>query len=53
MVLGECRKYFRSAQDLYAVRYLDRQQTAYKKSNNKALYFDSFSNLRPPSDLVL
>ena len=25
---------------------------AYNKSNNGALYFDSFGNLQPPSDLV-
>ena len=25
---------------------------AYKKSNNETLYFDSFVNLQPPSDLV-
>ena len=28
MVLGECRKHYRNAQDLYAARYLDRQQKA-------------------------
>lgn len=26
--------------------------TAYVKNNNKALYFDSFGNLRPPKELV-
>ena len=26
MVLGECRKLYRNAQDLYAARYPDRQQ---------------------------
>ena len=26
MVLGDCRKHYRNAQDLYAARYPDRQQ---------------------------
>ena len=29
MVLGECRKHYRNAQNLYAARYPDRQQKSH------------------------
>ena len=42
MVLGECRKHYRNAQDLYAARYPDRQQKSHMAFNRLADRFCRF-----------
>ena len=49
MVLEECRKYYRNAQDLYAARYPDRQQKshmAFKRLADRFCYFGTVKQTR-------
>ena len=42
MVLGECRKHYRNAQDLYEARYPDEQQKSHMASKRLADRFYRF-----------
>ena len=46
MALGECRKHYRNAQDLYAVRYPDRQQQSHMVFNRLADLFCRFGTMK-------
>ena len=46
MVLGECRKHYRNAQDLYAARYLDRQQQSRMTFMRLADHFCRFGTVK-------
>ena len=46
MVLGECRKHYRNAQDLYAARYQDGQQKSYMSFKRLADRFCRFGTVK-------
>ena len=46
MVLGECRKHYRNAQDLYATLYPDRQQKSHMAFKRLADRFCRFGTVR-------
>ena len=46
MVLGECRKHYRNAQDLYAARYPDRQQKSHMAFKWLADRFSRFGTVK-------
>ena len=46
MVLGECRKHYRNAQDLYAARYPDRQQKSHMALKRLADRFWRFGTVK-------
>ena len=46
MMLGECRKYYRNAQDLYAPRYPDRQQKSHMVFKRSADRFCRFCTVK-------
>ena len=46
MVLGECRKYYRNAQDLYASGYPDRQQKSHMAFKRLADRFCRFGTVK-------
>ena len=46
IVLGECRKYYRNAQELYAVRYPDRQQKSHMAFMQLADRFCRFGTVK-------
>ena len=46
MVLGECRKHYRNAEDLYAARYPDRQQKSYMAFKRLADRFCRFGTVK-------
>ena len=49
MVLGECRKHYRNAQDFYAAHYPDRQQKshmAFKRLADRFCRFDTVKQTR-------
>ena len=46
IVLGECRKYYRNAQDLYAARYPDRQQKSHMAFKRLADRFCLFGTVK-------
>ena len=46
MVLEECRKYYRNAQDLYAARYPDGKQKSHMDSKRLADGFCRFSTVK-------
>ena len=46
MVLGECRKHYRNARDLYAARYPDRQQKSHMASKRLADRFCRFGAMK-------
>ena len=46
MVLGECRKHYRNAQDLYAARYPDRQQKSHMDFKRLADCFCRFGTVK-------
>ena len=46
MVLGECRKYYRNTQDLYAARYPDRQQKSHMVFKRLAGRFCRFGTVK-------
>ena len=46
VVLGECRKYYRNAQDLYATRYPDRQQKSHMAFKRLAERFCRFGTVK-------
>ena len=49
MVLGECRRHYRNAQDLYAAHYPDRQQKphmAFKRLNDRFCCFVTVKQTR-------
>ena len=46
IVLGECRKHYRNAQDLYAYRYPDRQQTSQMAFERLANRFCRFGTVK-------
>ena len=46
MVLGECRKHYRNAQDLYAARYPDKQQKSHVAFKRLADRFCPFGTVK-------
>ena len=46
MVLGECGKHYRNAQDLYAARYPDRQQKSHMAFKRLADSFCRFGTVK-------
>ena len=46
MVLGECRKHYRNAQDLFAARYPDRQQKSHMSFQRLAERFCRFGTVK-------
>ena len=46
MVLGECRKHCRNAQDLYAARYPDRHQKSHMAFKRLADHFCRFCTVK-------
>ena len=46
MVLGECRKHYRNAQDSYAARYPDRQQKSHMAFKRLADCFCRFGTVK-------
>ena len=46
MVLGECRKHYRNAQDLYAARYPDGQQKSHMAFKRLAHCFCRFGTVK-------
>ena len=46
MVLGECRKHYRNAQDLYAACYLDRQKKSYMAFERLVDHFCRFGTVK-------
>ena len=46
MVLGECRKHYRNAQDLYVARYPDRQQKSHMAFKRLADRFCRFGTVK-------
>ena len=46
MVLGECRKHYRNAQDLYVARYPDRQQKSHIAFKRLAHRFCRFGTVK-------
>ena len=47
MVLGECHKHYRNAQDLYAARYADRQQKSHMALKRLADHFCRCGTVKP------
>ena len=49
VVLGQCRKHYRNAQDLYAARYPHRQQKSHMASKRLANRFCRFGTMKNTS----